>query len=105
MYYTDRLRELIIPTRERPMPGGGDGRRRCDGYQWPCAHDPSDYPVAPIHPTDCPPGFQVSMTQMSLYTPGDVVDCGSITIQTGCPSIQEGSVAVTPEYEFDCGRL
>ena len=105
MYYTDRLRPLIIPSPERPLPGGGKGRRRCAGYQWPCAHDPADYPVAPIHPTDCPPGYQVSLTQMYSYVYGNTIDCGSITVQTGCPSAQEGYVSATPEYELDLGRL
>ena len=105
MPYADRLRPLIIPTREIPTPGGGVGRRRCAGYQWPCAHDPADFPPATIHPTDCPPGYQVSLTQKHQYTGSDVVDCGSITVQTGCPSLQEGQVSLPYEYALDLGRL
>ena len=105
MYY-HLLRQRIIPTREIPMPGGGDGRRRCGGYQWPCEHDPADYPPdpAPIHPSDCTPEYQISLTQLYRYTYGDIIDCGTITLQTGCPSVNEG-LLIPPEYELDLGRL
>ena len=107
MYYTDLLRQRIIPTREIPLPGGGVGRRRCDGYQWPCSEEAANMPPVIPHPTDCPPGYQITLSNYNqLYWGTDeVTDCGSITVQTGCPSIQEGLVTQTAEDELDLGRL
>ena len=107
MYYTDLLRQRIIPTRELPRPGGGVDRRRCAGYQWPCSEDAANMPPVYPHPTDCPPGYQISLTTYNiLYWGTDMVtDCGSVSIQTGCPSIQEGQVSLPYEYALDLGRL
>ena len=57
--------------------------------------------------TNCSTVLEINerVNEAARITYGNVIDCGSITIQSGCPSIQEGFVAVTPEYEFDCGRL
>ena len=104
MYYTDLLRQRIIPTREIPMPGGGVGRRRCAGYQWPCSEDAANIPPVIPHPTNCPVGYQLSLTEWNILY-GTFGDCGSITIQTECPSLQEGSVAVTYETALDLGVL
>ena len=106
MYYTDLLRQRIIPTREIPRPGGGVDRRRCSGYQWPCSEDAANMPPVYPHPTDCAPGYQISLTtydRVNYFAPP--IDCGSVTIQTGCPSIQEGQVSLPYEYALDLGRL
>ena len=105
MYYTDLLRQRIIPTREIPLPGGGVGRRRCNGYQWPCSEEAANMPPVWPHPTDCAPGYQISLTEYgynNYFAPP--IDCGSLTVQTGCPSLQEGDLGPY-QYALDLGRL
>ena len=104
MAYGQLIRDQLLPTYLYPLPGGGEGRRRCGhGYQWPCYGAPIT--PAPIVPVDCGKNV-IDLSQKFTYTPvGDPVDLGTVARQAGCPSITEGEVALPYTSEIDLGRL